>query len=249
MITPRKAEILGLICSDGNYRHYKTNYIEFDKRKNLHYPRKQIKRIIEFANTNIPLLKYFIKLLVEEFEYEPKITLSNKNVFRVCITKNSVIDDLLEHGKFGTLTWKVPEIILQGNQEMQTAFIRGFFDGDGSVDLMNKKLPRVRINSTNPKGLKQLNQLLQNLNIGAKINGPYKSKRQDRKFVYELLLGSESIIRFIKLIGSNHSKKKNIFNEITLRHQGLIKDEDNPPMPGSPKLVGHQLGLKNLGEP
>jgi len=32
MIGSSKAEILGLICSDGNYRKYTTNYLEFDER-------------------------------------------------------------------------------------------------------------------------------------------------------------------------------------------------------------------------
>jgi len=241
MINSFKAEILGLICSDGNYRKYVTNYLEFDKRKDLIYPRKQVKRIIEFANTDIHLLKHFVNLLEIEYYYRPKITRSNKNVFRVCITKNSVIDDLLRIGKFGTFNWNVPDAISNGTQEAQAAFLRGFFDGDGCIDFMNQKLPRVRISSANSKGLKQLEKLLHNMGIKSKINGPYK--RQDKRLIYELLLESGSITRFIRLIGSNHTKKRIRFTKIMLkRHQGLIKDEDNPPMPGSPNMVGHQIG-------
>lgn len=144
-------------------------------------------------------------------------------------------------GKFGTSTWNVPSTILNGTENAQAAFARGFFDGDGCIDFMNQKLPRVRINSTNSKGLKQLKKLLDNMDIKSKINGPYK--RQDKKFIYELLLESRSIARFIRLIGSNHTKKRIRFTKIMLRrHQGLIKDEDNPPMPGSPNMVGHQIG-------
>ncbi|MEM5782533.1 MAG: hypothetical protein QXD43_05055, partial [Candidatus Aenigmatarchaeota archaeon] len=78
---PLKAEILGLLCSDGNYRKYKTEFIEFDKRRNKHYKRKQIKRIIEFANTDIKLLQRFRNLLNIVYNYKPNITLSNHNVF------------------------------------------------------------------------------------------------------------------------------------------------------------------------
>jgi DNA-binding transcriptional regulator WhiA len=212
MISSTKAEILGLICSDGNYRKYKTTFKEFDKRRNKTYIRHQRKRIIEFANTDKYLLKHFIELLKNEYDYGPNITISNKNVFRVCITKNFVIDDLLKDAKFGTLNWIVPNDVLFSVKKVQSAFLRGFFDGDGSVDFADKKIPRIRITSQNLNGLMQLKKILNNLEINANINGPYKYVT--RNSIYELLLETRSVIRFIKLIKSNHSKKRLRFKKI-----------------------------------
>jgi len=81
VLSEEKAEILGLLCSDGNYRKYNTVYKEFDKRRNNTYTRHQNKRIVEFANTNLELLEHFRKLLKIEYDYYPNITLSNNNVF------------------------------------------------------------------------------------------------------------------------------------------------------------------------
>ena len=221
MISQEKAELLGLLFSDGNYREYDTTFEEFDKRRNKIYKRHQRKRIMEFANTDIKLLKYFISLLVKEYQYGPKITLSNKNVFRVCITKKFVIDDLLQENNFGTLKWSVPQKVLTGDKDAKVAFIRGFFDGDGSIDLADKKIPRIRITSRNVKGLKKLNNLLKEFDINAKVNGPYR--RHNKNDIYELLLQTNSVIKFIKAIRSNHSKKMKRFNQIAeaYAHQGL----------------------------
>ncbi len=202
-MTPEKAEILGLIASDGNYRGYKTVFKEFDKRRGKTYARHQRKRIVEFANTNIALLRHFISLLSKEYGYTPNVTNSNHNVFRVCITKNHVIDDIVSGMKFGTLNWFVPDEISL-HDELSCAFIRGLFDGDGSIDLMDKKIPRIRLHSNNLAGLKQTALILSRLGIDAKVNGPYKG-------CYELLLATRSVVRFIKLIKSNHTKKRRIF--------------------------------------
>lgn len=213
MLSKEKAEILGLLCSDGNYRNYNTTYKEFDKRRNNTYTRHQNKRIIEFANTNLELLEHFRKLLNKEYNYYPNIILSNKNVFRICITKNNVIDDLIGIANFGSSKWSITDEIILGNGVIKRAFIRGVFDGDGSVDFAVKKIPRIRISSINLRSLKQINKLLQSLSIDSEILGPYK--RNKREDCYELLLKTSSIMKFIKYINSKHSKKKDIFRGIS----------------------------------
>lgn len=221
MLTVEKAEILGLLFSDGNYRNYHTIYKEFDKRRNKTYIRHQNKRIVEFANTDIKLLNHFRKLLRKEYDYYPKIILSNKNVFRVCITKNNVLDDLTNIGNFGSLKWSVPIEIISGTEGVKKGFISGIFDGDGSVDFAQKKIPRIRITSINLIGLKQLKKILLSLSIYCEINGPYR--RNGRKNSYELLLKSSSVQNFVKFINSKHSKKKRILQNI---RRGVSETQD-----------------------
>jgi DNA-binding transcriptional regulator WhiA len=226
MLSQEKAEILGLLFSDGNYRKYHSTFRMFDKRRNKTYTFNQDKRIMEFANTDLELLEYFRKLLDREYNYYPNIVLSNKNVFRVCITKNSVLDDLTGIANFGSSEWFIPSEIVSGNDQIKRAFIRGFFDGDGSVDFAEKKIPRIRINSINLNGLKQIRELLKSLSIESKVNGPYK--RNKRKDCYELLLKTSSVIKFIKYINSKHSKKRGVFQKISQGKwaQGLVKNDE-----------------------
>jgi DNA-binding transcriptional regulator WhiA len=208
MISQEKSEILGLLCSDGNYRDYETTYSFFDKKRNKSYIRTQRKRIVEFANTDKKLLMTFIGLLDKEYGYRPNITISNHDVFRVCVVKNSVIDDLISSVKMGTLKWSVPKEILSSKKIIKASFIRGFFDGDGSIDFVDD-IPRIRICSNNKKGLNQLRNLFIEFDIKSQVNGPYNEKK------YELLLRTNSVYRFIKIIGSNHTRKKIIFEKIT----------------------------------
>ena len=211
-MSAERANIFGLLCSDGNYRSYISRYVEFDKRSNKYYKRVKNTRILEFANTNFMLLKKFQKLLYFVYKYKPNITLSNNNVFRVCITKHYVIDDIIKDVNLGNNKWSIPKFVMDGNKNIKIGFIKGFFDGDGSVDFTKNKTPRIRIPSTNLMGLKQIKIVLNKLKIESNFNGPYK--RENRKDGYEILLKKKSIERFIKLIKSDHSKKKRRFKII-----------------------------------
>ncbi|MFH0929119.1 MAG: LAGLIDADG family homing endonuclease [Candidatus Aenigmatarchaeota archaeon] len=208
-ITPEKAEILGLLCAEGNHRGYYDMYFEKDRRRKAVFLRERWKEIIEFSNTDMPLLEHFVKLLSIAYDYEPKITKSNKNVFRVCITKKNIIRDLLRYVKLGCLKWDVPECVLESNDKIKLAFIRGFFDGDGSVDF-TRSTPRIRFSSSNRNGLESLCLLLDSFGLEYSLNGPYARRLPS----FELLLKTKSVKKFIKLVGSRHSNKSIKFQRI-----------------------------------
>ena len=211
----RIAEILGLLYSDGTFREYLSSYIRYDKRRPNPYRANQIKRFIEFTNTDFRLLKHFKNIVNKEFEYDPQITHSNHNVFRVSIVKNTVLNELCKYIKKGKDNWVAPESIINGKNILKVAFLRGFFDGDGSVDFSNRgKIPRIRITSVNFTGIKQLDKMCKSLGLECNINGPYRSKIIDRRSSYELLFKTSSVNKFIRLIGSNHSKKRKRFRII-----------------------------------
>lgn len=211
-ITPEKAEILGLLCAEGNYRGYIAVYFEKNRKRKAVYLRECWKEIIEFSNTDIPLLKHFVNLLFKEYGYRPKIIKSNNNVFRVCIAKNNVIRNLLKFTDFGCLKWTVPSSILKSNRLVKAAFIRGFFDGDGSVDYVDKKIPRIRFGSSNFEGLIILSKMLKSLDLKHSLNGPYFQYNKLSSF--ELLLRTSSIENFVNIIGSRHKNKNIKFQKI-----------------------------------
>ena len=95
---------------------------------------------------------------------------------------------------------------MKSNKDIKIGFLKGFFDGDGSVDIIKGKIPRIRIPSTNFNGLTQIKIILDKLKIESNLNGPYK--RENKRDSYEILLRKNGIERFIKFIKSDHSKKK-----------------------------------------
>src|SRR3989344_7762032 len=152
------AELLGLLCAEGRYRDYYSNYFEFDKRRNKHYYRKNHRqRIMEFNNKNPALLDFFTSLLQKEFNsYIAKIYISKGNVKRVSIKKADIINCILSHTSIGCCKWKVPEAIINGDENVKIRFIRGYFNGDGCIDKSRDGKFRFRFTSVNKYGIKSV---------------------------------------------------------------------------------------------
>lgn len=244
-ITPEKAEILGLLCAEGNYRGYVDIYFEKSRKRRTFYLRERWKEIIEFSNTDISLLQQFVDLLLKEYNYRPKIVKSNNNVFRVCITKNKIIRDLLSYTDFGCLKWRVPPVILNSDYLIKVAFIRGFFDGDGCIDFANKKIPRIRITSSNYNGLDSISKLLDSINLRHSMNGPYL--QNNRLPIFELLLKTSSVKRFASFIGSKHKNKNIKLQRIIAETNTKVNAEVDKLYPQSHNLVVRQPA-KLVGE-
>lgn len=225
-MTLEKAEILGLLCAEGNHRGYIAIYFEKNRKRKAVYLRECWKEIIEFSNTDVTLLRHFVSLLSNEYNYQPKIIKSNNDVFRVCITKNNVIRDLLKYTDFGCLKWSIPSSILKSDHLVKAAFIRGFFDGDGSVDYVDKKIPRIRFGSSNFNGLKMLSKLLESISLKHSLNGPYL--QYNRMPSFELLLRTSSIKDFVNFIGSRHKNKNIEFQKIIAEGRNAEIDKIYP---------------------
>ena len=190
-----RAEMLGLLCSDGTHREYFSEFLHYDKRRGKSYPSKQFKKIIEFGNIDPVLLNRFRELLRKMYGYYPNIIKSNHNVMRVSITKNEIIDDIKKYVKIGKAVWFVPDFVMNGSKKTKARFIQGYFDGDGSTDVTKDNIPRIRFGSTNLQGISQVKTLTNYLEIETSLNGPYK--RKGKRDSYELLLKPRSIEPFI----------------------------------------------------
>ncbi len=208
----KKSELIGLLVSDGSIREYTSKYTEFDKRRNKRYNRIKRVKIIEFINTNKDLIERFRELLKEIYNYNPNVGLDRGN-FRIPITKNYIIFDIKEKVRLGHNSWTIPRFIISGNKKIKKAFIRGFFDGDGSTDISKSKTPRVRLTSTNRKGIKEISELLLQLELNHSLLGPYR-RGENRKPEFQINIKKDSIIKFINEIGSYHSKKRQRFKKI-----------------------------------
>lgn len=119
--TELKAYMLGFFAADGH----------IEKRKDYDSYTLRIGVSIKDAH----VLKLFIKHLSDN---KTAIRVNSDNIASIAITSKKIGKDLLElgfdHNK--TKTWKcLPKI----NKEMMNHFIRGFFDGDGSISVDRRK--------------------------------------------------------------------------------------------------------------
>lgn len=179
MINVNKAEIIGLLCAEGNYYDKRTSYFEYYKdRKKYYYKKNKRCVFIQFGNFDKRLLKRFQILVQKEYNYCPPI---NKDRVRIC--KRDVIKDLLNYSNYGCLLWDVPSEIMS-SEELMCGFLRGYLEGDGSVKR------KIRFSSANINGLKKVKYMLDSLGIKSGFNGPYIRKNKEPQ--YEINIYKES---------------------------------------------------------
>jgi intein/homing endonuclease len=127
-------------------------------------------------------------LLFKEFGYESKVTKHGK----INIGKLSIIQRIISYTILGHLKWKVPSLIMNSTKRSQIAFIRGYFDGDGTAS------GRIRFFSTNELGLKQVSELLKKLKIKHTTQDPVLKEK--RKPLYIIQISEKEKERFLNLI-------------------------------------------------
>ena len=196
-MTQEKAEIIGFLCAEGSHYDYICKYWNYDHRRNNSYFRVTRHEGIDFGNNNPLLLNRFLFLLKKCYKYERRVT-GVPDARKVAIRKKLVIRDLLTFTNYGCLKWRVPRIIKNTkNKGTKIAFLRGYYEGDGVRPDLNKKknlIIRVRFNSKNLRGLKQVSKLLKDLNIKTNLHFSSKIRKE-----YELCLYGRDARKFIEL--------------------------------------------------
>ena len=216
--------LLGLVASDGNNT----------KEKNT----KRYTRI-KFHNLNEGLINLFLRIYKNIF---PNIHISKKkvqgNLFQLD-TSNSLFATIT-----ASLGIKSPQKnsdllpILNFNQDLIKAFLRGYFDGDGSAYYKKKikikgQYSNIRFHTTNYTYAKRLHEMLLKVNIPNKIFSKkifYKQTLQSIKVnkkkgynMYDVSIETPvAKKKFIREIGSNHPFKISKFKQIL-----SIKDDSD----------------------
>ncbi len=193
-ITPEKAEIIGLLCAEGSFHDYTSTFMEYYKDRKKSYLKKNKRSIyIQFANFDEKLLLHFKDLINKVYGYDVPI---NKDRVRIC--RRSLIDDLLKYTDYGHLKWEIPNSVKKGSKDIKIKFIRGFFDGDGTISTT------VRMFSTNELSLRGISDLLKEIGIKNNFNGP--CIRESRKpYFYIYILRSEQS-KFLNMIDPRSKK-------------------------------------------
>jgi hypothetical protein len=163
-LTKEKAEIIGYICAEGNDNDNTGKYKEYDLRRRKFYNRDYIKKEINFSNMDKTIQERFIHLMSIVYDYPLKVYKRGS----VYIKRKAVVEDLRKYTLFGSKRWNVPkELFEKKYYECAKKFIRGYADGDGSVDTTKKT---VVFDSTNRVGLTQVGNLLEHLEIKFRYN-------------------------------------------------------------------------------
>lgn len=164
--TEEKAYILGFISSDG-YINRKLNHIKVD----LKYIDKDILLKIKDAMEYTGEIKeYSYRNKVSNYEYENKIC-------RLIICNKKLVDSLYEYGvvqcKSNTIGFPFNKI----ETELYRHYIRGYFDGDGSISIYKEKNNSLSLNITSSdKMCCDIKNILENIFVGVKI---YKYHRKE----------------------------------------------------------------------
>ena len=186
-VTKEFAEILGLLCAEGSHIVSFSSYYTVEHGRKTFRKNKGSERI-EFYNKDEKLLFHYQSLLNKEFGYQSKVTKHGK----INIGKRSIIREIIRHTELGHMRWRIPNSVISSDRIVKIAFLRGFFDGDGTV------ISSVRMFSTNKKGIDQLSFLLSELEFEHTMRGPVI--KPNRKPHYVLRIRSKDQIKFLKEI-------------------------------------------------
>ena len=131
LLTPDKGYILGVLCGDG--------YLSTGFRIGLNVCDKDF--AMEFNRCINSVYHFNLNI----YEYESIVRGPNslyygigKNRYSAVLCSKNAFYDLLTYdsSEFKTHTWDVPpQIFTTENLSITAAFIRGFFDSEGSIDL------------------------------------------------------------------------------------------------------------------
>lgn len=145
-----------------------------------------------------------VKKFKEALKSKHKIGLKNvkldNKIFKACrlnIKDKNIHNKLIEYGCVNnkSLVVEFPNINIFTKKRLIKDFIRGYFDGNGSIGIDKKGYYKVQITSGSYAFLETLSLLLDDLNIKSYI---YHTEK--RKNVYDLKFQKENRDKFLKYI-------------------------------------------------
>jgi len=190
-----KAELLGYPAAEGNECHRRSRYKRFYPNRGKtgkFYTINWRQDAIEFTNLNPVIQERFRELLLVVYGWTPPRFDAK---WRIRIIKKAIVLDVLSLSALCSRSWRIPEIILNGNEQLKSAWIRGYADGDGTVGRT------VKLDSVNFSGIQKVHEMLKSLGIESSFLGPYSHGR------CRISIGKNSLKTYLEKIGFNHPQK------------------------------------------
>ena len=186
-VTSDLAYLVGLIAADGSVSSAKAKRLE-----------------VQFGNTTPALVEAFTNAYHAAFPNRPAVFGQRKNNMQVTSIKNRLLASIVRE-----LTADNYRPIFKLPEDLIAAFLRGYFDGDGSI--------RIHKSGTSgrlyyhfgyaPEETEGIHLLLKRIGILSNIFTYPKRVNLE-------IANRQDILRFIELVGSNHPRKKARMEEI-----------------------------------
>jgi len=191
--------LLGLIASDGNNTKEK-NTIRYTRIKFHNKDEALINKFLEIYKRLFPTINISKKKIRPDlFELDSSNSLFASIAYNLGIVSPNINSDILP--------------ILYCKNDFIKAFLKGYFDGDGTAHFKKKAnstttYSNIRFFSTNYTNIKRIHQMLLKLKINNRI-----FENSEKMYVVDI---SDIISKkkFIKDIGSNHLEKLNKLKKI-----------------------------------
>ncbi len=188
-----KARVCGYLAGDGSIfkrRNASLNSFRYD---------------IAFYPDNLEMAESFNQAFYKLYDRRFKIRKHKfKKYYKLKGCHQVAYFDLTKITKFGTHDWRVPFDFLKTNP-MKVEWLKAFFDCESYVG-KNK----IQLQSVNKKGICEIKDLLENLDIETSKIYKYERKQKNWNTNYLLEIRKKSNLnKYLKLIGFNHSSKKN----------------------------------------
>lgn len=141
---------------------------------------------------------------------------SRHGVWCLSITSKELFEELMEFCKFtgDQATWLTPTWIVGGAPTVKKAYVRGFFDAEGSINsfeqttLVREKDIRVYLAQANQGVLEEIRSIVAGFGIRCgRVCGPYVKKGTSTGMYALMVHGSTQVLRFFDCFDSSHPDK------------------------------------------
>ena len=220
ILTKEKAELCGLISSDGTICKYRSGGYE-----------------VSLGNVDHALIEIFKKVSEDTYGMTPhehikwhKTQEGKKQHYHIAIFDRRVAYDLWSLDIKGPEPYEFHPPTKYLDDEGKRAYLRGFFSGDGNVSMTRKGEHRIRIYSSYKEGLEELKEMFEDLGFRpSEIHEKHEKLtpgRHRKEYNYYFSIPEEDHLKFIEEIGSEKSEHKRRFELIKLINGRKKKEED-----------------------
>ncbi|HIH20902.1 TPA: hypothetical protein HA244_06575 [Candidatus Micrarchaeota archaeon] len=180
-------------------------------------PSQQIYRV-RFYQKNRQWLEFISRIIEKNFGKKPGFYLDGRhNVWCLSLTSKKVFQELSRLAEFtgDQGSWLTPSWILNGAPVLRMAYVRGFFDAEGSVNSFEKttldfseKNIRIYLAQANKPVLEELRKILLEFGVRCgRVCGPYFKKNSTTGMYALLVYGSKEVLKFYDCFNSTHPDK------------------------------------------
>ncbi len=172
---------------------------------------------IRLYQKNRKWLEVLAKIIEKVFGKTPSFYFDERRgVWALSITSKKIFEELFKLSEFtgNQSTWLTPSWIRYGPLDFKSAYVRGFFDAEGSINsfektgMVSEKDIRVYIAQANKSVLEEIREIILTFRVRCgNVCGPYIKRGTSTKMFALIIHGSSEALNFYKCFGSDHPDK------------------------------------------